>query len=292
MQTALVTGASTGIGQATAIRLASLCATVVAGVRDPDGVDDLRAALAASNAGNVEILRLDVDSDESVAAAVADAATRFGPIDVLVNNAGVSGAGSIEQMPLEEFRRQMETNVFGLLRCTQAVLPSMRERRSGAIVNIGSLAGRFVRQSMGAYAATKHAVEAITDALAQEVAPFGIRVAVVEPGVVRTAIWGKAGPSLARADPAGNPYALADAKTMAYFGRILRGAIEPSVVADVVVEAITADSPLLRYPVGWDAETILAARRQITDEEMVAMAALDLDAWKASWADAFGFSLE
>jgi len=291
MQTALVTGASTGIGQATAIRLAGLCHTVVAGVRNPDGADELRAAIAASGAHNVEILRLDVDNDESVAVAVAAATQQFGPIDVLVNNAGVSGAGSIEQMPLDEFRRQMETNVFGLLRCTQAVLPSMRERRSGAIVNVGSLAGRFVRQSMGAYAATKHAVEAITDALAQEVAPFGIRVAVVEPGVVRTAIWAKAAPPPARTDPAGDAYALADAKTMAYFGRMLRDAIEPSVVADVVAEAITAETPKLRYPVGWDADTILAARQRITDEEIVAMAALDLDAWKAAWADAFGFSL-
>lgn len=287
MSTAVVTGASTGIGLATTLRLAADHDVVWAACRNPEGAQELQAVLAEGAPGDVRTVRLDVDDDESVAAAFAKIAETSGPVDVLVNNAGVSGAAPLEELDLAELRRQMETNVFGLVRTTQAVVGSMRERRTGAIVNVGSLAGRFVRPGMAAYAATKHAVEAITEALAQELAPFGVRVAVVEPGVVLTAIWGKSTPP-----PGETAYPHATEKTLAYFGRMLREPTAPEVVAEVIATAVSTDEPKLRYPVGWEAESIVSTRARLADEELVAMAALDLDDWKAAWAEAFGFSLD
>ncbi len=285
-QVAVVTGASSGIGLATVQALAAAGATVHAGVRSPERADDLRAVAEAS-AGRIAVLRIDVDDDASVRDALAEVTERSGPVDVLVNNAGVSGSGPVEETPIDEFRRQMETNFFGVLRTTQAVLPSMRERGSGTIVQISSLAGRFVRQAMGAYGATKHALEAMSEALAQEVAPFGIRVVLIEPGVIATPIWSKSAPP-----PAETAYGHATDKSLAYYGRMLREPTDPSVVAASIVEAVTTDEPRLRWPVGWDAQAILAARPSVSDEALVAMASLDVEAWKAAWLDAFGFSLD
>ncbi len=284
----VVTGASSGIGLAVAEALAAAGYRVRAGVRNPDTATELRAACGAvEGSGSIEPLRIDVDSDDSVRTAFAEVSKDDGPVEVLVNNAGVSGSGPVEEVALEEFRRQMETNFFGALRCTQAVLPAMRERQRGTVVQISSLAGRFVRPAMGAYSASKYALEAMSEALAQEVVAFGIRVALIEPGVIATPIWSKSAPP-----PASTAYEHASQKAIAYYGRMLREPTPAAVVAQAVLEAVATDTPKLRHPVGWDAEAILAARPSVSDETLVAMGVLDLHEWKAAWQQAFGFSLE
>src|SRR3954454_23990218 len=172
----LITGCSTGIGHATAARLAGGAWTVYATARRPETLDDLAAA-------GCRTLALDVTDEASMAAAL-DAVE--GGVAVLINNAGYSLSGALETLPMEAVRRQFETNVFGLLRLTQLVLPGMREARAGTIVNVSSMGGRLTFPGGGAYHATKYAVEAMSDALRMEVAQFGVDVVCVEPGLIRT----------------------------------------------------------------------------------------------------------
>jgi NAD(P)-dependent dehydrogenase (short-subunit alcohol dehydrogenase family) len=285
MDVAVVSGASTGIGLATVDRLARDLSVVWAGVRAPERAELLDEVVANHPEGRVRPVRLDVDDDESVHDAFAQMRSE-GEIDVLVNNAGVSGAGPVEEVPLDEFRRQMETNVFGVLRCTQAVVGSMRERAKGCIVNVGSLAGRFVRPSMGAYAASKHAVEALTEALAQELAPFGVRVAVVEPGVVATPIWTKSTPP--QPDTA---YPRAAEQALAYYAALLADPTPPQAVAEVIAQIVDGTRTEMRHPVGDDAVAVIAARSSVSDEDLVAMADLELDDWRAAWSARFGLEL-
>ncbi|HTW80575.1 MAG TPA: SDR family NAD(P)-dependent oxidoreductase, partial [Terracidiphilus sp.] len=180
MAIAVVTGSSTGIGQATAATLARAGHTVYATMRNPGtGGQELRA-IAERESLPLRIQALDDDSDESVRAAFAGIIFEAGQIDVLVNNAGVSGGGAVEETPIAEFRATMETNFFGALRCIQAAVPGMRERRSGCIVNITSVAGRFSSAPQASYASSKFALEALSECLAQEMKGFGVRVAIVE----------------------------------------------------------------------------------------------------------------
>ena len=162
MPIALITGCSTGIGFATALGMARSGHEVFAGMRSPAGAPEL-AKLAAAETLPITTVRLDVDSDESVRTAVGEALAARGRIDVLVNNAGIPGGGPVEEADINEFRRVMETNFFGVLRCTQAVLPGMRERRSGHIVNISSVAGRISMSPQAAYSASKWALEGCGD---------------------------------------------------------------------------------------------------------------------------------
>src|SRR4029079_11510336 len=136
----------------------------------------------------ITVTAMDVDSDESVHQAIMAIQQAHGPIDVLVNNAGIERTGSVEELPLADFRAVMETNYFGVIRCVQAVLPSMRERRSGCIINVTSISGRLAASPLAPYAASKYGVEALSECLAQEVKAFGVRVAIVEPGIIDTAM--------------------------------------------------------------------------------------------------------
>ena len=183
MASALVTGTSTGIGLATALALGRAGHTVYAGMRNPDGAPQLLEAIGKENLP-VSIVTLDVDSDDSVESAASTIRSRTGCVDVLVNNAGVERRGSIEELALEDFKATMETNYFGPLRCIRAFLPAMRERRSGCIINVSSVAGRIWRSPLAPYSASKFALEALSEALAQEVRQFNIRVAIVQPGII------------------------------------------------------------------------------------------------------------
>ena len=252
---ALITGCSTGIGRATAVELTARGYDVVATARRPETIKDLDVA---------QTLALDVDSDASVAAAVAEA----GSIDVLVNNAGFGVEGSIETVPLDEVRRMFETNVFGSARMIQAVLPSMRERGSGTIVNVTSTAAIAAPPLGGYYAATKFAMTAISEALKIEVGHFGIRVFAIEPGVIETSF-----PSNAldhRAEP--GPYEeLGTLWTKA--AEILGGGQAspgPELVAAAIATALESDGSQLRWPVGQDAELIASARNGTDYDEFVA----------------------
>jgi NAD(P)-dependent dehydrogenase (short-subunit alcohol dehydrogenase family) len=191
MSVVLVTGSSTGIGLATALHFGRLGGGVYAGVRNIATASELTQAIAAEKLP-IHPITLDVDDQASVSRAVGEILSREGRIDVLVNNAGIGGGGPVEDVPIDWVKSLFETNYLGAIRMIQAVLPGMRERRSGAIVNVSSIAGRLAIAGHGHYSAVKHALEAISEALAQEVVEFGIRVAIVEPGVVVTPIFTKA----------------------------------------------------------------------------------------------------
>lgn len=249
MARVLITGCSTGFGRAASVELTKRGHEVLATARRPETIDDLDCA---------EKHRLDVDDDASVAEAVQ----RAGRVDALVNNAGFGITGPIENVPLPEFRRLFETNVLGAVRMIQAVLPQMRERRSGTIVNVTSLAGLVTPPTGGAYSATKRALEAVSEALHYEVGHFGIRVAIIEPGYFETEFQGKE-PRFGLDAP---PYDELD-RQWASAQEKLRGdaALGAEPVAQVIADAVEGTEDKLRWPVGADADMVLAARNSMDD---------------------------
>ena len=257
---ALVTGASTGIGYATALRLARDGYDVVATMRNP----------SASDLGEkgLQVMALDVTSDENV----AEVFKAVGELDVLVNNAGISKGLVVEEAPIDDFVEAMDTNFFGAIRCTKAVLPSMRERGSGCIVNVSSQAGRLAAPSMAPYNASKWALEGAMETLAAEVGKFGIRVVLIEPGAIITPIMQKGGRR-----PPDSPYE----HVYANIGALLihdfsRGSAAEG-VADCIAESIATDDYRLRWLVGQGAERNIAVREAMSDEESVAAWSLATD---------------
>jgi NAD(P)-dependent dehydrogenase (short-subunit alcohol dehydrogenase family) len=272
MSTVLVTGSSTGIGLASALAFGRAGHTVAATMRNPARAPEL-AETAARERLPITVFAMDVDSDASVTGGMARIAEAIGSIDVLVNNAGIERMGAVEHLPLSEFRAVMETNYFGVIRCIQAVLPSMRARRSGCIINIASVAGHIAMSPMASYTASKFALEALSECLAQEVKPFGIRVAIVEPGIIDTAMARHIGtPDAPSIYPQRH-------RTAGLFAASLANPAPPSLVADMVLEIATSGTWQLRHPVGPDAAPFLGWRRQMTDEAWVDFGALDDDAW-------------
>ena len=265
MSVVLVTGSSTGIGLATAIHFARLGHDVHAGLRDPAGATELTQAIETERLV-IRPVTIDVDDTASVNRAISEVLERSGHIDVLVNNAGIGGGGPIGDVPVEWAKTMFDTNYFGVIRVTQAVLPGMRERRSGVIVNVSSIAGRLAIAGHGHYSAVKHALEAMSEALAQEVVSFGIRVVIVEPGVVVTPIFTKA---KRFADPA-SPYAVHVHRLLLFYQMQMKTPSQPSDVAHVIHEAATTNHPKLRYPVGKDAELLIAGRKRMSDEDYIA----------------------
>ena len=265
MSVVLITGTSSGIGLATVLHFARRGHDVHAALRDPARADELHRAVAAEKLP-VRLVELDVDDQASVTRGVKEVLDRSGRIDVLVNNAGIGGGGAIEDVDVDFARGMFETNYFGVIRMIRAVLPGMRERRHGAIVNVSSIAGRVVIAGHGHYCAVKHALEAASEALAQEVFEFGIRVAIVEPGVVVTPIFSKA---RRFSDPT-SPYALHVRRLLLFYQMQMKTPSQPEDVAQVILEAATGSTPRLRYLVGEDARRLDGGRRRLTDEEHVA----------------------
>ncbi|WP_332663135.1 oxidoreductase [Aeromicrobium sp.] len=244
-RTVLITGCSSGIGEATAARLAQAGWTVYATARKPETLADLAT-------GGCRTLALDVTSEDSMSSAVDTVLSETGRIDALVNNAGYSQSGAVETLDLDDVRRQFETNVFGLLRMCQLVLPSMREQGSGRIVNISSMGGRLVFPGGGAYHATKFAVEALSDAMRFEVAGFGVKVVIVEPGLITTNFENAAVASMEGNDD--GPYAefnaeVAKATKEVYAGPMRRLGGGPDTVAKVIEKSLTTRRPRIRYTV-------------------------------------------
>jgi len=248
MPSALITGTSTGIGLETALLFARRGYSVYACARNPGSSEGLRKAVA--DGLPLTLVTLDVDDDASVRRAVEE----VGPVDVLVNNAGIGGAAPVELMPMESIRALFETNFFGAVRMMQAMLPSFRERRTGAIVNITSVAGRITLPCHGYYTATKFALASLTETLAMEVRPLGVRVVSVEPGVILTPIWSKPG----AAPPEVPDYSQAWERLMRAFGAQLDGGAPPEIVAEAIFRTATEDGPV-HVPVGDDAEVWIKA---------------------------------
>lgn len=283
MANVLITGSSTGIGLATALTLARGGHRVFATMRNPDRSPELMT-ITQEESLPITILPLDVDSDESVEQAFRQVTFQMGRIDVLVNNAGISKHGAVEDLPLDMFRRIMETNYFGTLRCIKAVLPAMRERRSGCIVNVTSLNGRLVVGANAAYSASKFAVEALSEALAQELKTHNVRVAIVEPGVIQTPIFEKK-----TEDPVDSHYPHERRLRAFYAASLRKNPVSPFVVAEEIRRIVENDDWQLRHPVGPDALPILRWRSAITDEEWVARNAIaDDEEWYAEIERAFG----
>ncbi len=285
MAIALVTGTSSGIGLATAVTLARGGHTVIATMRNLDGGDELRQIISAEKLP-VTVTALNVDDDASVSNAIGKVLAECGRIDVLVNNAGVGGRGSVEEVSMAVFRQVMETNFFGALRCIKAVIPGMRERRHGCIINVTSIAGRVALAPQAPYAASKWAFEALSECLAQEMKAFNVRVAIIEPGVIATPIFSKAPPV-----PEDSPYPHAR-RLSALFAASLTKPTSPYVVGEQIRQIIEGDSWQLRYPVGPDAAPLLKWRASLTDEEVVNQGGASDAEYEARVKQVFGLDLK
>jgi NAD(P)-dependent dehydrogenase (short-subunit alcohol dehydrogenase family) len=245
---ALITGCSTGIGFETALLLASRGWRVFATMRDLKKAGPLRQAASGLP---LEILPLDVDKPASVQKAVSTLLKKTGRIDLLINNAGWGAFGGLDEFSDEEIQAQYETNVFGLMRVTRAVLPAMRARRSGRILHIGSLAGKMAFAGIGLYCSTKHAVEAFTEGLRLELRPFNIEVAVVEPGSIKTPF--KVNRRKSKVFLSGKSAHQKALENILAFGNNPTLAPEPVKVARVIEKALRTGRLSARYPVGLDA---------------------------------------
>lgn len=256
---ALVTGGSSGIGEATARALLAKGFTVYAVARRVE-------RMSALESEGVHVFAMDVTDDASMVAGIERIITEQGRIDVLVNNAGYGSYGAVEDVPIDEARRQFEVNVFGLARLVQLVTPHMRSRRSGRIINISSIGGKFYEPFGAWYHATKFAVEGFSDSLRMELRPFGIQVVLIEPGPIRTE-WNEiARDSLLErsGDGAYADWARKAHGVMERFDEPSR-ASSPEEVADKIVKAALAKRPAARYPVGRGARVITTSRDLLPD---------------------------
>jgi len=288
MNIALVTGTSTGIGLTTSLHLARNGYQVFAGMRNLAKADALERA-ASDEALPLDIIQLDICDPQSVTRAF-DQVNETGPVDLLINNAGIGGASPLELTPEAEHKQMFETNYFGAVRCIQAVLPSMRERQSGCIVNITSAVGLQATPNQIAYSASKWALECLGEALAHELYRFGVRVVNVEPGVIMTSIFENSA-AQTRYDKT-SPYQPIMRRNGKVFAAGFKRAIPPELVAETILEAVTTDNYKLRWPVGPDAEGMMAARQQLPSEEWVRMGADLSDAeYNSKFEEYFGIVL-
>ena len=283
----VVTGANSGIGRAISIHLAGQGHTVYGTVRSFDKADKLRAMAAEADV-DVNLVELDVAEDESVRAGFAHVLDKTGRIDVLVNNAGIGGNGSVEETTIDTYAQVMNVNLYGQLRCLKATLPSMRKRRSGTIVNVTSVMGRVAALAQAPYVASKWALEGASEQLAQEVARFGIRVVIIEPGLTKSAIFAKNVDST----ESGSDYEPHLRRMFHFYASGYANATDPFEVAKVVHKAIHTDEPILRYAVSWGGPELITGRSRITDEQWVALGAIeDDDYYYKAYSDAFGIDI-
>ena len=256
---ALVTGASSGFGMHASSALVKAGFTVIASMRDVSKRAPLdKIAKMHIAEGHMEVIPLDVTSPQQIEECIREIVIRHGQIDLLVNNAGYACGGFTEELPSEEWRKQFDVNVFGLIDVTRAVLPHMRERRCGRIINISSISGRFGFPGLGPYSASKHAVEGFSESLRLELLAFGIHVTLIEPGSYRTAIWEKG--LRQTASFGSSPYAAQMEKLLASVQQISQQAPEPDEVIATIVRAATTPKPRLRYPVGKGVKLMMAAK--------------------------------
>ena len=261
MQTILITGASSGIGEATAKHFHANGWNVVATMRTPDNAGEL------ANLENVHVARLDVTDPVSITAAVDAGIGRFGKIDALLNNAGYGAYGALEAFTMERIRRQFDTNVIGLMEVTKAVLPHMRENRAGTIINISSIGGQITFPLGALYHGTKFAVEGLSEALHYELEPLGIRVRIVEPGMIKTNFGGSSFDFAM--DESLSDYAPSAEAMGRLFAKLASNPSDPETVAKVVWDAANEDGARLRFRAGTDAEELLDRRKKQDDATFI-----------------------
>jgi len=283
----VVTGANSGIGRATALHLAAAGYTVWGTVRSLEKATKLKSM--AEQAGvEVRLVELDVGDDESVRTGFAGLFEQTGGVvDVLVNNAGIAGNAVAEETSAAMYLDVMNINLCGAARCWQQVLPGMRQRRRGAVVNVTSVTGRFAALAQSPYVASKWALEGVSEELAQEVAPFGVRVAIIEPGVTKSAIFAKHIDTPRISDAYDSAYR----RMFQMYAAGLTHATDPFEVGKVVHHAITSPDATLRHTVSWGSAAMLAGRAAMTDEQWVALGIGDDDAYYDGFQRYFGVDL-
>jgi|SRR5579884_1449831 len=273
MRSVLITGTSRGIGYETALAFARAGYRVHATMRNPAASPAL-FEMAARAELPINVTAMDVDDDESVQTGIAAIQAAHGPVDVLVNNAGIEASGAIEELSVDHFRAVMETNYFGVVRCVKAVVKQMRERRAGTIINISSVAGTLCQPPMTPYSASKWALEALIEGLACEMKAFGVRVALVEPGIIDTSMARR----ITNQENSAYPHA---ARIAALFTAALtKTPTSPGIVAEKILEIASGDTWQFRHPVGPSALPTIAWRRRMTDEEWIDLHSSDDETFK------------
>lgn len=283
----VVTGANSGIGRATAVYLAGQGHRVIGTVRSIARAEKLLDMAAAAGV-TVELFELDVADDASVRTGFEQILAATGRVDHLINNAGVGGNSVAEECPTDLYLSVMNVNLCGAVRCLHAVLPQMRERGSGTIVNITSVAGRIAALAQSPYVASKWAFEGLSEGLAQELAPFGIRVAIIEPGVTKSAIFAKN----VDAPNSTGAYEAHYRRMFQFYATGMANATDPFEVAEAIHEAIVTDQPRLRYSVSWGGAELAELHDRIDDVDWISMGALeDDDAYYSAFEGVFGLDL-
>jgi NAD(P)-dependent dehydrogenase (short-subunit alcohol dehydrogenase family) len=282
MKSVIITGANRGIGYETALAFGRAGYKVFATMRNPEIAAALKQKKEQESLAII-ISKMDVDSDESVKQCIDEILQKNGSIDVLVNNAGIERHNSVEETSMTDFKAVMETNYFGVIRCIKAVLPQMRHDRNGCIINITSVAGKIACTPLGAYTASKYALEAISEVLAQEVQPFNIKVAIVEPGIIDT--------KMARdISHSGDSLYSQVNRFGGLFVASLKTPTNASVVADKVLEIADSQTGQLRHPAGPDAVPFLQWRASMTDEQWVDWNAAKDEDWYNAVETTFGLN--
>lgn len=286
---AVVTGANSGIGRATALAFAEAGYRVFGTVRALDKAEKLMAKATASGvAERLTLVEMDVADSPSVTEAFGRIFAATSDVDVLVNNAGVGGNAVTEECPVDTYTRVFNVNLNGSVRCIQAVLPRMRERRGGAIINVSSVVGRITAIAQSPYYVSKWAVEGMSEGLAQELAPFGIRVAIVQPGVTRSSIFAK---NIDAPNQSG-AYDAHYRRLFAFYAEGIARATPAEDAAATILEAATTDEPRLRWRCSWGADAMISVRDAMSDEEWVALGRhLDDDAYYEEFASRFGLDI-
>lgn len=264
---ALVTGSSSGIGFETSLMLARAGFNTYASMRNLEKSKNI-TEIAKKEKLPLQVVQLDVNNDGSVKDAIVKILKADQRIDVLINNAGYGLFGSVEDTSIEEIKAQFETNFFGVVRVTQQVLPLMRRQNSGTIVNVSSVGGRIGLPTLSAYHSTKFALEGLSESIAFELEPFGIRVVIIEPGVIRTNILNSSSSAKKALDPK-SPYFSLSQKLNDNFKSMMESELSspPEEVAKVILQAVTSENPQLRYSVGDDAANLIHARKNMPDKE-------------------------
>ena len=284
-KTCIVTGANSGIGRSTAITLAKNDYTVFATMRSLERGEKLREIAQELNLA-IKAVELDVSDTDSVNQGINEILNQTDQIDILINNAGVGSNAVIEDVDIESDKSVFETNFWGVVRCIQAVLPTMRQQKSGHIIQVSSIAGRVGLPAQPIYSASKWALEGLSENLAHDLSSFGVRVSIIEPGVTRTAILGKNN-TVPQNDDFENIYA----RMLDMYMQGIEANIRPEAVSETILQCLESSSHQLRWPVAWGAETMVNARHNgsVSDEEWVEIGSLvnNREEWVRSFRKAF-----